>query len=78
VSLDHIERVLREAGHEVVCGGRDDRLVVATCTEEAKVLKEAVVRIFGFHHTVVHTVRLAAFPLKPTGKIDYAALEAMA
>jgi hypothetical protein len=24
----------------------------------------------------VHTVRLAAFPLKPTGKIDYAALEA--
>lgn len=74
VSLDHIEQILRGEGYEILCGGEDDRLLLVTRKEEEKELKEAVARLFGFYHRSVKVVKVDAFPVKPTGKIDYGAL----
>lgn len=75
VNLDELEARLRAGGHEVLCGGSDQALVIGCLdgTPEA-VLKAWVHKHLAVHPGVVEVRRLSERPVTSSGKINYSAL----
>ena len=76
VDLDRLEQVLREAGHVVACDGTDEGLVVAV--ESAADLRPVVLDATGLPAAAVHVATVEALPRTPAGKVDGAAVRALA
>ncbi|MBU1236806.1 MAG: AMP-binding protein [Gammaproteobacteria bacterium] len=73
ISLDEIERKLEAQSIKALCGGNDEFLGVMTTEDQAEeqYLKELISRISGLPITSILLLRVADFPVLPTGKIDY-------
>ena len=78
VSLDEIEELLKNAGFECVCGGRDDLLTVYLTSGDDETSRNAVAFLTeatGFNHTAFRTVFIDEVPLNSSGKVAYSVLE---
>ena len=78
VSLDETEELLKNAGYDCVCGGKDDLLTVylvhgddETSRSVISYLSEAT----GLNHTAFRTVNIDEIPLNSSGKTAYSVLE---
>lgn len=79
VALDQLEQVLLAAGHEVVCGGCDDRLVVAHRPgADAEAIRALALRTCQVPHTALRCVALETWPMTAAGKIAYHRLAELA
>lgn len=81
VDLDRLETLLREAGYVVACDGTDDRLVVAVESANASVtpqVRRTVLASTGLPPGSVHVARVEALPRTASGKVDGAAVRALA
>jgi acyl-CoA synthetase (AMP-forming)/AMP-acid ligase II len=79
IGLDEIEAQLAERGHRAVCTGTDEALVVATLDMGATAEIEALVCAGAkLPPHVVSVIGFADYPLLPSGKVDYAAIQAAA
>jgi acyl-coenzyme A synthetase/AMP-(fatty) acid ligase len=76
IDLDRVEQQLREAGHVVACDGTDDRLVVAATARGD--VRRAVLAATGLPPAAVHVARVDELPRTPSGKVDGAAVRALA
>lgn len=78
VDLDHAERLLARAG-ALACTGDDDGLVVAVGTGgKPDRVRTAAVAALGLPAAAVRVVEVADLPRTASGKVDYAALAALA
>ena len=72
ISLDEVEALLREHGHDCVCAGEDDQLYVYTLQDDVariqKLIKEQI-KVKG-----VRVMQIDEIPRNAFGKIRYAAL----
>lgn len=72
ISLDEVEALLREHGHDCVCAGEDDQLYVYTLQNDVariqKIIKEQI-KVKG-----VRVMQIDEIPRNAFGKIRYAAL----
>lgn len=72
ISLDEVEALLREHGHDCVCAGEDDQLYVYTLQDNVariqKIIKEQI-KVKG-----VRVMQIDEIPRNAFGKIRYAAL----
>ncbi|MDX5979676.1 AMP-binding protein [Exiguobacterium profundum] len=72
ISLDEVEALLREHGHDCVCAGEDDQLYVYTLQDDVariqKIIKEQI-KVKG-----VRVMQIDEIPRNAFGKIRYAAL----
>ncbi|MGI5830980.1 MAG: AMP-binding protein [Thermoguttaceae bacterium] len=76
LNLDDAERILRKAGFDVVCSGRDDLLRIYM-TEHSN--RESIVSFLsdrtGLHHSAFEVVFVRSIPRGDSGKVLYAQLE---
>lgn len=75
VNLDEVENILKSAGYDCACTGKDDSMIVYTCGDDAEAIREYIVQ-----HTSVNpngfTVRkTSAMPRNEAGKILYSAVK---
>ncbi|MGE6698727.1 AMP-binding protein [Hyphomonas sp. NPDC076900] len=77
INLDDLEGRLAQAGYQVYCVGTDETLGIffeGEIDEEA--LLDTVVRSWGLRRPDIHVRKLREIPLLPSGKVDYARLNA--
>ena len=75
VNLDEVENILKSAGFDCACTGKDDSMIIYTCGDDAEAIREYIVQ-----HTSVNpngfTVRKAStIPRNESGKILYEAVK---
>ena len=79
VALDQLEQSLLAAGHEVICGGRDDLLVVAHRPgADAQAIRSLVHRTCSVAQAELRCIALDAWPTTGAGKIAYHRLAELA
>jgi len=71
VNLAEVESRLAALGFSAVCVGEDDRLWLATESDDEAALREAVVREFTFPSRSATVVRMARLPRSDSGKPRY-------
>jgi acyl-CoA synthetase (AMP-forming)/AMP-acid ligase II len=72
VNLEDIEHYLHSLGCECVCGGEDNRLMIACAAlEDTDVIKDTVVKKYGFHPSVVEIFGVPEIMKNAAGKIMY-------
>ncbi len=73
ISLDEIERRLEAESVRALCAGNDEFLGVMTTASEGtdQELIDRISRISGLPPAVIVLLRVAEFPLLPSGKADY-------
>ncbi len=72
VNLDEVEQLLKKSGIDALCGGEDNRLLVALIDQtRVEEVKKCVVTSLGVHHSSIHTVVVKQFCSTSSGKIDY-------
>jgi acyl-CoA synthetase (AMP-forming)/AMP-acid ligase II len=72
ISLDEVERGLREEGHRAYVCGSDEQLVVFVLKlENVAVLRAEIARHYGWPQSVVRVASIDEAPLLPSGKVDY-------
>lgn len=72
ISLDEVEALLREHGHDCVCAGEDDQLYVYTLQDDVVRIKKIIknqIKVKG-----VRVMQIDEIPRNSFGKIRYAAL----
>jgi long-chain acyl-CoA synthetase len=76
IGLDQVESQLRNKGLDVAVTGRDDLLVVAVRGEPSEPgrLVADIAGLYRLHHSAIRIVPVLAFPLSPSGKIQYSVL----
>jgi acyl-CoA synthetase (AMP-forming)/AMP-acid ligase II len=78
-ALDQLEQALLTAGHEVICGGRDDRLVLAHRPgADAEAIRALALRACRIPHAALRCVALEDWPMTGAGKIAYHRLAELA
>jgi acyl-CoA synthetase (AMP-forming)/AMP-acid ligase II len=75
VNLDEVENILKSAGFNCACTGRDDLMVIYTCADDVAAVREHILR-----HTTVNpngfiVKKTQAIPRNETGKILYSAID---
>lgn len=75
INLDELEQLLRLDGHDVMCGGTDQNLILG-CLDGTPdtILKYWVNEKLMLHPGVVKVLHFSERPLASSGKTDYAAL----
>ncbi|KAA0955157.1 AMP-binding protein [Planococcus sp. ANT_H30] len=72
ISLDEVEELLTEHGHDCVCAGTDDQLIVYTLKEDLLHIKKIIKEKLNLRG--VKIIRIEEFPRTPFGKILYSEL----
>lgn len=75
VNLDEVEQLMSEDGHEVLCGGTDQNLIVG-CLDSTpeSAIKQWVSDRLHIHPGIVRVLQLPERPLTRSGKTDYRVL----
>ena len=72
VGLDEIEQFLKSKSYDILCTGADNKLMIATLSEDSnEEIKREVINKYGFHHSVVKVQTVNGFPVTSAGKIKY-------
>ncbi|MDF1760601.1 MAG: AMP-binding protein [Coxiellaceae bacterium] len=72
INLDDVERVLQNAGYQVVCTGSDDHLAVITPqVENVEKIKKEIGNALKLHHTVYSIEFMRELPMTQSGKVNY-------
>lgn len=72
ISLDEVEELLTEHGHDCVCAGTDDQMIVYTLKENQLQIKKIIKGKLNLRG--VKIIRIEDFPRNPFGKILYSEL----
>lgn len=72
ISLDEVEALLEEHGHDCVCSGEDDHLYIYTLQDDIPNIKKIVKEQLNVKG--VHVMQIEEIPRNQFGKILYAAL----
>lgn len=72
ISLDEVEELLTEHGHDCVCAGTDDQMIVYTLKENQLQIKKIIKEKLNLRG--VKIIRIEEFPRNPFGKILYSEL----
>ncbi|ANU23289.1 AMP-binding protein [Planococcus donghaensis] len=72
ISLDEVEELLTEHGHDCVCAGTDDQMIVYTLKEAQLQIKKIIKEKLNLRG--VKVIRIEEFPRNPFGKILYSEL----
>lgn len=79
LALDELEQALGRAGHDVLCGGVDDRLVIAHRPDaDTDAIRAFAVDVCRIPTMAVHCVALETWPTTGSGKIAYHRLAELA
>lgn len=75
VNLDEVENILKSAGFNCACTGRDDLMAIYTCADDVEAIREHILQ-----HTTVNpngfmVKRTQAIPRNESGKILYSAID---
>ncbi|MBY6081859.1 AMP-binding protein [Ruegeria arenilitoris] len=76
VNLDHVETVLKAAGHSALVVGKENRVLVLHTPADTDRLAATMVENFTFHPSVVRYTEVVELPLTASGKPDYAGASA--
>jgi len=71
VNLEEIENELSNNGYECKCIGEDNLLIIASLNDDDKEIQQYVADKFHFHHSVIKFLKVDAYPINSSGKIQY-------
>ena len=72
VGLDEIEQFLKQNYSDVLVTGIDNKLMIATLSEECnEEIKNRLIKKYKLHHSVLKVRRVEAFPISSAGKVKY-------